>query len=705
MNGCKVMRSMASIDTFFEARSVAFVGASPRSGAVRGMASRLRAEAFPGTLWMVNPRYQDVFGVPCYPSLRALPDVPDLVVVAVRASEVADLVGEAASLGVKAALVVSTGFADAGEEGRTHAERLRRVASDSGIALCGPGSFGFANPRRQISPFWDGPPGIMPVGNVAVVAQSGGFANVMAFAAVERGFGISSLVATGSEIQLTASDFLRHALEDHETKVVAAILEEIRDIAGFEAAIRQAAEFDKVVVSLVLGRSAAGQRATAAHSGALASRSDIQAAFLKRLGVVLVNTLDDLVETVLLASAWGSKVPQRLAPLVSTISGGDCSLILDLAEDVGIQVPELSSATQHTLRRLLPESTMLFNPIDLGTRPLQEERLGPEVIEAAAADPAVSVVMTRLYGDAEHLRRVADASARTGKPYVVFTRSSAPLDPSLVQVSRETKTPILKSVDRTLAAVQRLAGRDVRCPAGDRSVAPPPWAKQVTARTLSEAEALGLLQSSGLSTVPFRRAASVEEAVQAANAIGYPVVVKVDSPDIAHKSDVGGVLLDLRGEDQVAAASAAVMKNAAHAHPDADIRGVVVQPMLRPQLELIVGFLSDARFGPAVLIGFGGLLAEVLGRAEVRLAPLSQAEAEEALYRLLVARQGSTKSWRGLDISGAARFVSTFSVVVAGVATLFEAIEVNPLGVFNDGRGVLALDCLMVPRTVGPSTR
>ena len=262
MNGCKVMRSMASIDTFFEARSVAFVGASPRSGAVRGMASRLRAEAFPGTLWMVNPRYQDVFGVPCYPSLRALPDVPDLVVVAVRASEVADLVGEAASLGVKAALVVSTGFADAGEEGRTHAERLRRVASDSGIALCGPGSFGFANPRRQISPFWDGPPGIMPVGNVAVVAQSGGFANVMAFAAVERGFGISSLVATGSEIQLTASDFLRHALEDHETKVVAAILEEIRDIAGFEAAIRQAAEFDKVVVSLVLGRSAAGQRAS-----------------------------------------------------------------------------------------------------------------------------------------------------------------------------------------------------------------------------------------------------------------------------------------------------------------------------------------------------------------------------------------------------------------------------------------------------------
>ena len=688
-----------NLDAFFKARSIAFVGASPRSGAVRGMTNRLRQEGFSGRLWMVNPRYQEVPGLPCFPTLRGLPEVPDLVVVAVRASEVGVVITEAASVGAKAAVVISTGFADAGLQGRNHAERLRQVSSHAGILVCGPGSFGFANPERKISPFWDGPPGIMPSGNVAVVAQSGGFANVLAFAAVERGFGFSYLIATGSEVLLTAADFLRYAIEDEKTKVVATVLEEIRDVRTFQAALDRAAKLRKPVLVLILGRSAAGQRATSAHSGALATRAEIQEAFLRRAGAIVVNTLDDLIETIVLASAWEGKAPRRLAPLFATISGGDCSLVLDLASELGIETPELAPATQERLQALLPESTMLFNPIDLGTRPLLEETLGPSLIETAAADPAIDVVMTRLFGTSDDLRRVAEACARSGKPYMFFTRSAAALDPAYIEVARETRAPVLKSIDRALSAVERMVNHAATGLQPESVPATPPvWLDQLPSRRLSEAEALEFLRANGLATVEFRQAASIEDAVNAADDIGYPVAIKVDSPDIEHKSDVGAVRLGVMGADQVACAVRSVIANAKQGDPAAEIRGVIVQQMLRPELELIIGFLPDARFGPAVLVGIGGLLAEMLGRAEVRLAPISEQEAEETIARLLVPRGATRRNWRGLDISSAARFLSRFSDIAVAAGDCFEAIEVNPLAVFGNNGGAVALDCLMLPR-------
>lgn len=698
------------IERLFAARSIAFIGATPRSALLAGMALRLKIDGFPGPIWMINPNRTEVFGCAAYPSLAALPGVPDLVVIAVRAASVAQVLAEASRAGVGAAIVVSTGFADAGEAGATLLNEVQRTAADLGIVLCGPGSFGFAVPHRRFTPFCGGSAAPLPAGKMAVVAQSGGFANILALAASERGFGFSHLIATGSEGALTAADFLRYVVEDEQTDVVVAILEEIRDVPGIRIALERAAALRKPFVFFPLGRSEAGQRATSAHSGALATRTDIQEAFLREHGALIVASVDDCLETAILASAWRGREPREPRPLFVTISGGDCSLVLDLANDVGIAAPELASAVQESLHDLIVDSTMLFNPLDMGTRPLTEPDLAAAILTTAASDPGVNLIMTRLFGTPSDFRNIAEAASRTGKPHVAFTRAALQLDPEMLEVARTTSTPILQGTDRALGAVARLAlattARE-RCAAQAGRARRPGVQLADPARftsRMTEAEALGVLREAGIDTVPTRRTATAEEALSAARELGYPLAVKVDSPDIEHKSDAGGVRLNVAGDEAMRRALAEIAEAVGRSSPAARVYGVVLQPMLRPQLELILGCVPDARFGTAVFVGFGGLLAEIVGRPQLRMAPVSGDDALDALQRLLSAA-GKPANLRGLDIASAARAFARFSEFALAGAAYFEAIEINPLGVFSGSGGAIALDALILPRrTEGPDS-
>ncbi len=692
------------IERLFGATSIAFVGASPRSALLSGMATRLKVDGFPGPIWMINPNRSEVFGYPAYPSLAALPAVPDLIVVAVRATMVAQVLVEAAGAGVRAAVVVSTGFADAGAAGMALLADVQRTAREHGIALNGPGAFGFAVPHLHLTPFCGGNDLPIPAGNIAVVAQSGGFANILALAALERGFGFSYLIATGSEGILNASDFLRYVVEDGRTSVVIAVLEEIRDVPLLRETLIRAAELRKPVLVLPLGRSEAGQRATSAHSGALATRTDIQDAFLRELGAVVVTTVDDCIETALLAAALREPLPDPVRPLIVTISGGDCSLVLDLASDVGIETPSLPASMQEQLHAVLPDSTMLFNPLDLGTRPLTEPEIAGTVLETAAADPGVNLIMTRLFGRPSDFRAVAEAANRSGKPHVAFTRAALAIDPEMIDVARATGTPILQGVDRALGAVERLmlasAARETslrrKSARADGAFADP---RARFGDRLSEADSLLLLKEAGVPVVDLRRAATNEEALAAAHELGYPLAVKVDSVDIEHKSDIGGVKLNIAGDDALLAAMAAIAESVRRARPDARVRGVLLQKMMRAPVELILGCVPDDRFGTAVFAGFGGLLAESLGKPQFCMAPVDEAGARAALDRLLSPKRGGAMpSLRKLDVEAAAHALARFSEFAAQAAPYLEAIEVNPLGVFTDGGGAVALDALLLLR-------
>lgn len=688
----------AAIRAMLGARSIAFVGATTRSPAVQGMTNRFRQDGFSGEVWMINPKYSDVAGYPCFPSLAALPSVPELVVVGLKAADTPEAVREAALAGARSIMVVSTGFADAGPAGLGHLARLKEVVRETGVTLMGPGSFGFLCPHSRISPFWGGSTAPVQKGNIAVVAQSGGFANVLTLASQERGYGFSHVVASGSEASLTAADYLAALVEEPDARVMVAMLEDIRDVPRFGAFLRRAREIGKPVVILIMGRSEAGQRATSAHSGALANPAHVQEAFLKREGAIMVTTLDELIETIVLLSCWHGRVPTTLKPLVASISGGDCALVLDLASDAGVPVPELSAATQAQVAAVLPESTMVFNPIDLGTRPLADPDLNRRVIEPAAADPGVSFVMSRLYAAAEHLAKAEDAAQAAGKPHVAFTRAAMTIDAASIALVRERGIPLLQGVDRALGVVRKViehrAAEAARTPTPPvTETTRPDWA----GRKLSETEALSVLRQAGIGTVEWRAAATPDAAATAAAELSYPVVVKIDSPAIEHKSDIGGVRLNLVGPDQVAKAAAEVMDAARRHHPDAELRGVVVQRMMRPDLELIFGAIMDDKFGPAIVVGFGGLLAEMIGRAQILMAPFGEGESMDVLRALLAPGQAEP-NWRGLDIPAAARALAAFSMLAAQLAPYVEAIDVNPVGIYSGGRGAAALDCLILPR-------
>jgi acetyltransferase len=688
-------------------KSIAFVGASPRSHTIRGMLYRLKQDGFEGSIWMINPNYQEVNGFPCVPSLDKLPEPVDLAVVTIKASSVPDVVRAAADAGVGAVSIYSTGFADAGAAGARNVEALRNTVDSLDLTVCGPGSFGFVNVYGRASPFSSGPVGPMPNGNVAMVAQSGGFVNIVAYATVERGFGFSYLIAAGSELFLSASDYLEFVVEDERTSVIVAVLEDIRDVPGFERFMRRALELKKPVIVLPLGRSEAGQRATSAHSGALAARTEVRDAFLRRYGAIVVSNFDDLIETIVLLSVWGSRTPTFAAPAFMTISGGDCSLILDLANDIGLKVPELGSLTQARIAGLLPESTMLANPIDLGTRPKANPELVHPVYEATASDPAVNMIMTRIFGSANEVRNGAAGAASSGKPHLLFTRAALSIEPTIFAAAKEANLPILQTVDRALLAVQRATTQAdfySRWPASGALPQPAIDLKALgltpasLSRRLSEIEALDILGRGGVAVVPYRRAKNIEEALRAADELAYPLVAKVDSPDIEHKTEAGGVRLNIADRPAVAVAVESIFVDVARYNPKAEIRGVILQPMLRPAVELIFGVIPDERYGAAVVIGLGGLLAETLGGQQIKIAPFDENEALESLQHLVAPRGRGDANLRGLDIAAAAQSLSRFSHIASALAPHVEAIDVNPIAVFTNGRGVCALDCLILPK-------
>ncbi len=308
--------------------------------------------------------------------------------------------------------------------------------------------------------------------------------------------------------------------------------------------------------------------------------------------------------------------------------------------------------------------------------------------------------MTRLFGRPADFRGVAEAANRVGKPHVAFTRAALALEPEMLAVSRATNTPILQGIDRALGAIERLMRASTARPFKPQPAAAPfadPRAR--FGERLSEGDALQLLRVAGVPIVDFRRAASLDAALAAARALSYPLAVKVDSADIEHKSDIGAVKLNVGSDAELAAAMAEIGENVRRARPDARVRGVLLQRMMRAPLELMLGCVPDDRFGTAVFVGFGGLLAETLGRPQFCLAPVDETGALDAVTRLLAPKRGGEPAaLRRLDVPAVARALVAFSHLAAQAAPYVEAIEVNPLGVFTNGGGAVALDALLLLR-------
>ena len=693
-------------------RSIAVVGASQRPVRANRVIRTLQAVGFDGEIWPINPNYAEVLDLRCYPDLTSTPSPADCAVVAIPAARVYDVLQAAAGAGVRSSIVLAAGFGESGEEGRALQAQLETLAADTGLLVCGPNCFGILNVHDRTSPFI----GVIPIplvaGNVALVSQSGGLTNVLVPPLMARGIGFSSVVSCGNQAGATVEDYLAYLVEDPSTNVIGAFVEGFREPSRLAAIGGRAQALGKPIVILKVGRSEVARTAALAHTASVVGSAQVAEAALRKAGLIQVPSLNDLLETLALLSvaghdrAWGT----RLGVLTGT--GGLMAYLGDAATDVGVELPPLSPATEERLRAVMPDFVGVTNPLD-GTGAMYEDAtLFPALLEGLAADPRIDVVGAHIDFNPKNedgldrqrqwfVPEIVRLAPTLPKPVVVFTAHAGSLiDFETSSALRNAGVALLDGTEPALTAIRAMAALGGRAPGGATPSRPPSAMLDVDALPagwLDTATAYRLLDAARIPVVERVLARTAAEAIAAADRLGYPVVLKVESPDIQHKTEVGGVALEVSAADAVGQAFEAMLAGVTRLAPGAAITGIAVERMARPgTTELLLGIKRDPDFGPVVAVGLGGVFVEVFEDVAVELPPISDAEARAMLRRL--------RSWPLLD-GARGRAPADVDALVAAIRGLgdlavrlgdrVEAIDVNPLVVYPAGQGVLAVDALV----------
>ena len=694
--------AVGPVEALLRARSVAVVGASPKRDAFGFHVLRqLRDCGFAGDVFAVNPRYGEIDGMPCAPDLASLPPV-DCAVLALADARLEATLEAAAAAGARSAVIFGAAFGQARDGTATLAERLGDIATSAGMALCGPNGMGFFNlvDRLLVSGF---PLGREPVaGHAALISHSGSVFS--AFAKNRRDIRFNYVVSGGQEAATTAADYLRFLVEQPETRVVGCFLETIRDPAGFVAALAAAERRDVAVVALKVGRSERGRELALAHSGALAGADAAYRAFFDRHGVIQVRTLDEMLDVLELLSS--ERRPATRAVAIGCDSGGERAMLVDLAGEAGVTLAALGPETTGVLAETLDPGLVPVNPVDLWGTGHDHERVFETCLKAVSDDPAVG--MTVFAVDLTHASRLTPGyvdvakrvAATTRKPLVVLGNVAAAMDEAAMASLRAAGVPVLMGTANGLAAIAGAIDGTFRARADgpNSAVAVDRERRDRWRRVLRDSggaplpDAVGkaMLRDYGLPATEPAVVESVDEAVQAAEAIGFPVVLKTAMPGVLHKSDVGGVVLDLGSAEAV---RAGYERLAGALGPAVAVESRVDGA---EAIELYLGMISDSTFGPVVTVGAGGILVEALGDTVSILPPVSTARATAALRRLRVARLlAGVRGRPPVDEDAVVEAVVRFGALCVELAGALAAVDVNPL--LAGPAGVIAVDALVIP--------
>lgn len=697
---------IAALTALFQPRSIAVVGAStdPTKTGGRPVHLLLR-HGFAGAIYPVNPRAREVQGLICHASLRDLPEVPDLVLVAVPGRAAVEALESAAALGVGAAIVLSAGFAESGAEGAALQARIAPLAARSGMRVLGPNCLGAVSvPERAIGTFSVALETRMPAtGGIAIVSQSGNVGSAALRMLGDCGAGLSRFVATGNEADLQAGDAIAWLAGDDATRVILCCLETCRDADRLTHALDLARAAGKPVLVLKIGTSEAGRMAAQSHTGGLAGADRVFDAVFARHGAVRVRSLEELVQVGVAAEAVGHRrIGTAPSAALIAASGGFGVMMADAAAAVGVAVNPLGAAAQERIRAILPLAATA-NPVDATAQMSASPGVLEGLVDAVLADGANSTacLMLALGMEVPRLRAIftqgLERVALRHPDRVLVACLASPRE--AVADLRRMGIACFPTIDAAMGGIAAL-GRLERArlsegSAGAPAVTPAPLDPGVWR---NEASAKAALAAAGLPFAPEITATTPEAAAEAARQIGAPVALKILSPDIAHKSDIGGVELNLSGPMAAQAAFLRIMRAAALNAPEARIDGVLVSPMATGGTELILGTVTDPIFGPVVMVGLGGIHAEIFEDTALRLAPVSAAEAQQMLrelraFALLDGARGRPRA----DLDALAEAVAALSRFAARHAAEIAEIDINPILARPAGQGPIALDALIVP--------
>jgi acetate---CoA ligase (ADP-forming) len=685
--------STFSLSAFFRPQGVALVGAS-RDPAKLGYAvlRNLLQHGYTGPVYPVNPKANEILGARCYPSILDVPDPVELVVIIAPAAATPPIMQQCGQRGIKAVIIISGGFSEAGPDGAELERQLTDIARRHHIRLIGPNCIGVIDTHTPLDTSFG--PGMPKPGVITFVSQSGAVCGGVIDWALGAGIGLSRIVTLGNQADVTETDVLEGLADDDETHVIAMYLEGVDGGRRF-VDVARSISMRKPILAIKAGYTEAGRKAAASHTGALAGADSAYNAAFHQAGIIRVPHIEALFDAAI--SLANQPLPRGERMVVLTNSGGPGVLASDALMANGLRLATLTDETRFCLRQFLQPHANVTNPVDMlgGANESDYAR----ALDALLRDPGVDAVLVInvpqvlvpalriVRGISEVVHRLQAESV--SKPVMTCLIGDMSLDEA-IEFMRQAQLPLFPFPERAVSALAAMVERR-------KWLEAPPQVPNVKSQISNQQSHVENLKSK-IPTLPLKLARSANEAARVAQEIGLPVACKIASPDISHKSDVGGVEVGLRSASAVRAAYKRIIKNARSARPNARIEGVTVQAMARPGREVIVGAVRDPQFGPLVMFGSGGVYVELLKDVSFRLAPVTRSEAlamiEETLAgKLLSGLRGQLPA----DKSAVADVIVAVSQLIAADERITE-MDINPLVVHDEGQGAVAVDVRVATR-------
>lgn len=704
---------------FLSPRSIAVIGASQNFDSISGKPIRfLKEQEYEGKVFPINPKYEELGGYKCYKSVKEVPDDIDLALVAVNYKLVLPMLQQCVEKGVKFATVFASGFAESGEEGKEMQEQMRELAKKSGMPICGPNCQGSVSLKDRAIGGFSASMGIKPmrVGPIGYVTQSGALGYSIFSLALESGVGFSFVASTGNEVDLHTLDFMEYMLEDPDTSMVISYLEGIKDGKQFLRLADRGLELGKPIVSLKAGRSEIGQKAASSHTASLTGSDAVCDAFFRQKGIIRANDIEDMIDIAALMQRIPA-LPEGKRLGIITTSGGGGILVADEASDLGLTIPDLDEKTTKDIEAVIPPYGSALNPVDITAQVINTAEDFVKVLEAMLAYEkidALVIVVTQITGEPGRLMAedIVRISKQTRKPMTVAWTTSDVLVGDNLNLLMEGGVQVFKSPVRAVKALGGLMNyADFRreCLAWSKGTID----KTVAAKAKESALALlgkteeNLTEHQGklllsLFDIPITEedvATTEDEAVSIGQRVGFPLALKIDSPDILHKTEAGGLKLNITNKEELVKAYNEVLESCKNYKPEARVNGVLVQQMVKGGIEVIVGVNNDPQFGPTIMFGLGGIFVEILKDVSLRIAPVGKEEAMKMIreikgYKVLAGARGREKA----DIEAIADVLVKVSQMAVDLEEQVKELDINPLLVLPAGQGVRVADALVIKK-------
>jgi acyl-CoA synthetase (NDP forming) len=691
-------------------KSVVIVGASADYSKFTGRTVKyILKHRYPGKLYAVNPSRTEISGIPCFPSVKDLPEAVDTAFIQIAAKGVPGVIEQCIEKNVKSIIIHSAGLGESGEEGKKTRERITSQIREAGIRVVGPNCAGIVNMTESIvlSPIVCYELDAIPKGRIGLISQSGGLTGAYVTRAADRGIGFSYVISTGNEMDLGVSEFAYYLLKDKSTDAIAIFLEALRDVELFRNVAVEALKARKPILVLKVGRTEVGAKAAASHTGALTGADAIYDAFFRQYGITRVETLEDLFEVPALFCK--TKPPKGRNVGVITTTGGGATIVVEAAAQAGLQFPPPSNDAIREATAFLPSFAAKSNPLDVTMSGTGDGfKKGLELLlKDDAFDMIVGVVGTSSQFEPNlGVQPIVDVCKDAIKPFAAFCNPNAAEALRLFEKNGIPSFRTPESCGRSLGYLVKYkeALDNFNRKKDQRQTPDPasPAARNVrkilenAGSVLNEYDSKRVLSEYGIRVTREKLTGEVEQAKKAAEEIGYPVVMKVMSADIPHKTEAGVIKLGVRSETELEASFGEIIEKAKKFKADVKIDGVLVQEMAEKGVELIIGMKRDAGFGPVIMFGLGGILVEVFKDVSFRIPPLSLQDAREMIEEI----KGSKllMGYRGMEEMDCEAIASTLMSMAGLSLDLGEEIrelDINPVIVYPKGRGIKVVDALI----------